>query len=929
MPAPPPPGGRRAYRVAALVLGLVALTAAVAMFGGPPREPPRRASAEPTRVVPPAPRAPTAPDPDAPALPIAGWVIDGAGLPIAGVEVTFVDAAGLVGGAAETDADGAFRLAPPSPGLLRLDAAHVFPAQVRWQGHGPAPRILLSRRISIDARVTADGAPAEGVLVHVSDGSSPTLATALTGADGVARFDDLQAGPYELWAERDRMVTPLVRTVHDGAEPVATVELALGPGGAVHGGVAPDGVPAETVVRLIPVDVDHAVRIAELDDRGRFAIDGVPRGRWRVEAEAPGWFQDGERTVDVGGAPEEVEVQLERAGVVSGTVVDATGAPVANATLVLRGSGPRPRSLILSEAAERPSRRMRWVHPLAGKRLLPWRDFGRFGAPREGVRPAECGRGHCGIDLGGTRGAIVHAAADGVVSLVFHEIRKEAGRYVAIDHPGGLRTFYMHLDEIRPDLEIGQAVRGGEPIGTVGRTGVIKDAPHLHFAIAQERGIRRWYVDPEPILQHAVVLPAPRQLAGAGLGGAPTLIATVQDDAIDAPVPAPAAAARAVTDALGRFRIEGVSPGDFVAVAYHDDLAPGVSDPFEVHAGAERDGVVIELSPGVIVFGRVAGRHGAIPGARVAADEGTSGMGQQVAAAFTDARGDFVLRALDGPITLTVTAGGHGEVSRVVTLDGRRTPGAWHREDFDLVVEDGRLSGEVLDPQGHAAALVEVRIVDGPSRRRRAVTDPRGHFVIDGVAPGRYEIELVAPEHPRLRATLETDRHAELRLAQGAALEIALRDAHTAAPLAGIRVDADGPGDRITTAVTDAQGLATLSGLAPGTWTLSARAGGYVAARQRVELAPSRVPREIAFELARGATLAGVVRDRYGRRVAAATVTAGGVTTRTDGDGEFRLADVPTGAVEVIAESGAARGAITLELAPGDEHLSLKIDVVE
>jgi murein DD-endopeptidase MepM/ murein hydrolase activator NlpD len=721
-------------------------------------------------------------------------------------------------------------------------------------------------------------------------------------------------------------VSALVRTVHGGgADPLDRVELVLEPGGAVHGRVAGAGLdPATATVRLVPVGVDHAVRLATLDAQGGFAIDGVPPGRWRAEAEAPGWFQDGEPEVDVAGAPEEIELLLERTGIVSGVVVDGNGAPVAGATVVLRAQGPRNVEPPRSDAAPA---RLRWIHPLAGQRLMPWRDFGRFGAPREGPRPAECGRGHCGIDLGGKRGAIVHAAADGVVALVFTEIRKEAGRYVAIDHPGGLRSYYMHLDDIRADLETGQAIRGGDPIGTVGRTGVVKDAPHLHFSIAQERGERTWYIDPEPILQHAVVLPVARALDAASIG--PFIAGTTSEPREIGPTPA--APTRLATDAYGRFRLEGVAPGEHVAVAFHAELAPGASDRFTVRAGEETSGVRIELTPGVIVHGRVLGLRGAIAGARIVAEEGSGETSHKVATTFTDARGDYTLRALAGKVSLTVSAAGYGDVTRAVALDRAGRKGDRHREDFDLVLEDARLTGEVLDPEGHAAPAVDVRIVDGPSRRRRTVTDARGQFTIEGVAAGSYVVELASPAHPRMRADLRTGRHAELRLEQGGAISLELRDAHTAAALAGIHVDADGPGDRTARAVTDGRGLASFTGLSPGAWTLRVRADGYIAAEKRVEVAAARVPREVRVELSRGATLAGVVRDRYGRRVSGATVSAGGVSTRTDIDGNFRLVDVPVGAVEVVAEhgDGAARGAISLELAPGDEHLTLKLDVLE
>lgn len=145
-----------------------------------------------------------------------------------------------------------------------------------------------------------------------------------------------------------------------------------------------------------------------------------------------------------------------------------------------------------------------WLHPLAGPdRRLPVRDTRRFRAPREGLRPDECGSGHCGVDLGETAGEWVFAAHDGVVERVQREDVGPGGRYVRLNHRGGtLTTAYMHLGEIRADLQPGTPVRAGDPLGTIGTTGINHSGPHMHFQI----GVRsrpddvEIFIDPEPLL---------------------------------------------------------------------------------------------------------------------------------------------------------------------------------------------------------------------------------------------------------------------------------------------------------------------------------------------------------------------------------------------------------------------------------------------
>ena len=70
-----------------------------------------------------------------------------------------------------------------------------------------------------------------------------------------------------------------------------------------------------------------------------------------------------------------------------------------------------------------------------------------------------------------------------------------------------------------------------------------------------------------------------------------------------------------------------------------------------------------------------------------------------------------------------------------------------------------------------------------------------------------------------------------------------------------------------------------------------------------------------------------MVRDRYGQRVAGARVWLGTASTTTDADGNFRLTDVPTGAGRLEAERDAARGGVPVNLAPGDELVTLSIDL--
>lgn len=89
---------------------------------------------------------------------------------------------------------------------------------------------------------------------------------------------------------------------------------------------------------------------------------------------------------------------------------------------------------------------------------------------------------HKGIDLGSNVGTPVYATADGVVSYTCPQGTgfRGYGKHLIINHGFGYQTKYAHLNQIL--VKQGQAVRRGEIIGEVGRTGSAT-GPHLHYEV--------------------------------------------------------------------------------------------------------------------------------------------------------------------------------------------------------------------------------------------------------------------------------------------------------------------------------------------------------------------------------------------------------------------------------------------------------------
>ena len=82
---------------------------------------------------------------------------------------------------------------------------------------------------------------------------------------------------------------------------------------------------------------------------------------------------------------------------------------------------------------------------------------------------------HYGIDFAPKLGTPIKAMADGVVTMAEQDLYF-TGATLIFDHGHGISTLYMHLDKIF--VELGDIVKQGEIIGTVGSSGR-STGPHL------------------------------------------------------------------------------------------------------------------------------------------------------------------------------------------------------------------------------------------------------------------------------------------------------------------------------------------------------------------------------------------------------------------------------------------------------------------
>jgi murein DD-endopeptidase MepM/ murein hydrolase activator NlpD len=104
---------------------------------------------------------------------------------------------------------------------------------------------------------------------------------------------------------------------------------------------------------------------------------------------------------------------------------------------------------------------------------------GFFASPRNGNRL------HEGIDLSGEVGAPVFASRSGKVISAAEN--RGMGKYIIVQHTGGIITIYGHLSGI--NVTKGQFVRQKQVIGAVGKTGNANYRSiqaHLHFEVRKD-----------------------------------------------------------------------------------------------------------------------------------------------------------------------------------------------------------------------------------------------------------------------------------------------------------------------------------------------------------------------------------------------------------------------------------------------------------
>ncbi|HSC86424.1 MAG TPA: carboxypeptidase regulatory-like domain-containing protein, partial [Polyangiaceae bacterium] len=259
---------------------------------------------------------------------------DGELVPLAGATVLVGPADAPLWGV-KTDAEGRATIADAPTGRLRV--------QVLARGYEPyvaeseADLLVRLRPVmGLRVRVLDEGQPRPRAQVRVSGLGLWPPRVVETGADGSVDIQGLAAGNYVLGAEAGDRVT-LEDTAVEllGERGQREVTLVLGPGRFVEVRVEDERATPIVAAQLTfsGDGMGEHARRAQTNVAGRARLGPLASLEGFVQAAAPGYV---ERVVPSSQA--ELVIVLERAGIVSGRVVDEKGMPIAGAEVDVVGT---------------------------------------------------------------------------------------------------------------------------------------------------------------------------------------------------------------------------------------------------------------------------------------------------------------------------------------------------------------------------------------------------------------------------------------------------------------------------------------------------------------------------------------------------------------------------------------------------------------
>jgi hypothetical protein len=312
-------------------------------------------------------------------------------------------------------------------------------------------------------------------------------------------------------------------------------------------------------------------------------------------------------------------------------------------------------------------------------------------------------------------------------------------------------------------------------------------------------------------------------------------------------------------------------------------------------AGYASQSLTVSVGPGAAVTQNLAlqPNPGVISGTVTDAVTNQIIFGAQVSsgssATTTNSAGQYTLTGIpEGSAVVQASAAGYATLSQTVSVG----PGASVTLNLAVQPNPGSITGTVTD--GATGQPVSgAGVSDGGASTSTAAS---GLYTLAGVTEGSYTLTVTAAGYAAQTATVSvnpgaaTTQNISLSPNPGS-ITGTISDARTAQPILGASVS-----DGATMTSTNAAGQYSFTGLAEGSYTISASAPNYAGQSQAAAVgAGAAVTQNIALQPNPGSITGNISDAVTNQAIANAAVTDGSASTSTDLSGQYTLSGIPEG----------------------------------
>ncbi|MFI5181819.1 MAG: carboxypeptidase regulatory-like domain-containing protein [Thermoanaerobaculia bacterium] len=813
-------------------------------------------------------------------------------------------------GKAVTKMNGEFQIAfetpPGEPGrivVLRVEgpgvARDAIPGLWDTSEVEDTGETALRRGVTLSGRVV-DG---EGHPVADSDVTHPSSAdTVRTDANGQFSLEGVPETGNAIVIRRARFAVTQLVDLRSGALPKPIV---LRPGLPLSGIVLASDGKTPVPGAIVRIDQGKTSVFAETDAKGQFTVHEVDAGRASIAADGG---TEGVREMTSVGIPQPSEtvltVVLAPAPELRGRVLDAAARKPVSGAVVRAVSGHR-RLLVRSGTdgtfTLRPTPPGDWYLQASFSRYVPVAR--RIGRTERADKPVE----------------ILLRAGATLSGRVLDDQR----------HPiaaAKVRAQLARNSEMRPPLAVITAADG---------TFTLRRIP-----VVESLGLVAWHTDFEPAYLGDLGLKPGETRSGAVIslrrgailtgvvssGETPVAGAQVtvspgsrNDEAPPRSLAGPSWSwPRATTGPDGRFRVAGLSPGDYALTVLATGFARETRDHLTIGEEGGPASLAITLSAEAAIAGSVKSRRGrGIEDEEVQARSAETAV-PRVETARTLPDGSFRIDGLRAGETYNV------RLSPAFPAAPWKTVVAPAEGVEILSAGRGRIAGRVFDSGG--TPIPEFEVVAESDRTtgsfgwvspvRQEVSSDDGQFTLENVPAGLRQVRVVAKGYQTARVggiaveDGETRGGVEVRLARGMTLRGRVVEAGSGRPIPDVDITVESGSSRTT---TDVDGAFTIEGLPAGKVRVTARNPDYAPTSEVAEVGEGGGAVEL--RLSPGASVSAVVVSAAGEPLPASQATLatqgqrsyGGTKAVTGPDGRVRFSHLSAGRYTMTAASAGRR----------------------